>query len=64
MNNWRMDLKVKQITKNLIKLNKERLDFIDNEEEVEYFKGYHDGILDVLNGLGLGTDEGYYNEEY
>lgn len=60
-----MEDKIKEIIERLMKSNNENFENIDTYEDKSYAKGYaegvHDGLLDVLNELGIKADEEYYN---
>ena len=62
-----MENKIKEIIKRLMESNNENFEDIENGmyEDKSYARGYaevvHDGLLDVLNVLGIETDEEYYN---
>lgn len=60
-----MENKIKEIIESLMKSNDENFENIETYEDKSYARGYaegvHDGLLDILNELGIEIDEEYYN---
>ena len=56
-----MENKIKDIVKNLMKMNEKNFEYIESDYDEGYAEGIHDGLLDILNALEIDTDEEYYN---
>lgn len=56
-----MENNIRDIIESLIEKNEENLKYMESDYDEGYMNGIHDGLLDVLNELGIETDEEYYH---